>query len=73
MESVDRNTFIYWFDINVQVVALRMESVDRNTMEMPASQLMQVALRMESVDRNKEQANNAKPIGGGRSPYGERG
>ena len=54
------------------VVALRKESVDRNTNFSPASLFGLVALRKESVDRNKPFS--CFLVGCvGRSPQGERG
>ena len=54
------------------VVALRKESVDRNSSGLPVFLLRHVALRKESVDRNaaptQEEADRY-----GRSPQGERG
>ena len=58
--------------VRVYVVALRKESVDRNTSTEPKKQSKGVALRKESVDRNilpmtDELATEC------RSPQGERG
>ena len=53
-------------------VALRKESVDRNTTVLAVLLMYSVALRKESVDRN---VRNAQGVGivTGRSPQGERG
>ena len=54
------------------LVALRKESVDRNTMVNMVTCLMYVALRKESVDRNPSPV-VAVLSSTGRSPQGERG
>ena len=54
-------------------VALRKESVDRNSLCGPgARQLQNVALRKESVDRNTALLKSVKSMSR-RSPQGERG
>ena len=53
-------------------VALRKESVDRNSSGAKADSVTQVALRKESVDRNKNACLSAKLMYR-RSPQGERG
>ena len=53
-------------------VALRKESVDRNTLADAWAFLIYVALRKESVDRNIFQQVEV-PVTLGRSPQGERG
>ena len=54
------------------LVALRKESVDRNSSGAKADSVSQVALRKESVDRNRaEHPEYFDPDG--RSPQGERG
>ena len=55
-----------------ELVALRKESVDRNTMTITICIASRVALRKESVDRNKYVVQCRKVLGG-RSPQGERG
>ena len=54
------------------MVALRKESVDRNTRLAPASRILAVALRKESVDRNLG-SEQFYPDLLCRSPQGERG
>ena len=55
-------------------VALRKESVDRNTKIFSTSSLaLIVALRKESVDRNEPEHADAEEDVAGRSPQGERG
>ena len=55
------------------LVALRKESVDRNSTESESSRArIMVALRKESVDRNKD-GRNSQNIECSRSPQGERG
>ena len=53
-------------------VALRKESVDRNTHNRKDAELLLVALRKESVDRNECWPQRYLKTGG-RSPQGERG
>ena len=53
-------------------VALRKESVDRNTNPRCINSMTHVALRKESVDRNYA-SNAVDQILPGRSPQGERG
>ena len=53
-------------------VALRKESVDRNSLAFGVFLTCMVALRKESVDRNKYVVQCRKTLGG-RSPQGERG
>ena len=53
-------------------VALRKESVDRNTHKLTQSELPNVALRKESVDRNDDMSGATERILR-RSPQGERG
>ena len=53
-------------------VALRKESVDRNTLFLLCRLVAGVALRKESVDRNKYVV-QCRKVMGGRSPQGERG
>ena len=53
-------------------VALRKESVDRNTLSTTARQPPEVALRKESVDRNIS-LNSITYADPRRSPQGERG
>ena len=63
---------VFVFGLNIQNVALRKESVDRNLDDVDGGDLVHVALRKESVDRNIIfNACCAKPIR--RSPQGERG
>ena len=70
---MDRN--LYYQD-NMRTplrVALRKESVDRNSTEAASLTVSTtVALRKESVDRNKYVVQCRKALGG-RSPQGERG
>ena len=54
------------------MVALRKESVDRNSMTMVRYRRQVVALRKESVDRNLERVNSMLTLIR-RSPQGERG
>ena len=54
------------------LVALRKESVDRNSTFLPIREALNVALRKESVDRNSEDWLNAGSLSR-RSPQGERG
>ena len=68
-----------WIEITVtrdsfstSLVALRKESVDRNTLQNFIDPLKNVALRKESVDRNSED-DGILSTGAGRSPQGERG
>ena len=53
-------------------VALRKESVDRNSLKLNKIPALAVALRKESVDRNAGQGGVGQH-GQGRSPQGERG
>ena len=58
---------------SIDDVALRKESVDRNTQRRDFKALgLPVALRKESVDRNKYVV-QCRKVMGGRSPQGERG
>ena len=59
-------------DIRAYRVALRKESVDRNTQRRDFKRLSLVALRKESVDRNVLLANGGVRLSC-RSPQGERG
>ncbi len=69
---MDRN-FIGPLIFSVQAVALRKESVDRNTVdEVQTDEEQTVALRKESVDRNVTLSALA-PEENRRSPQGERG
>ena len=56
----------------LEEVALRKESVDRNTTRTKTPTGCAVALRKESVDRNKYVV-QCRKVMGGRSPQGERG
>ena len=56
----------------MRAVALRKESVDRNTSHRCINSMTHVALRKESVDRNP-QHNADYSYRSGRSPQGERG
>ena len=56
----------------VEDVALRKESVDRNTHYIANNKLFQVALRKESVDRNAKRILGLQALYC-RSPQGERG
>ena len=60
------------FHVVFVVVALRKESVDRNTFRQVCIVTGRVALRKESVDRNFVSAFDVLAISG-RSPQGERG
>ena len=53
-------------------VALRKESVDRNSKSVAGQRALMVALRKESVDRNRTYGDVVQGIDG-RSPQGERG
>ena len=55
-----------------EFVALRKESVDRNSLGAKADSVTQVALRKESVDRNRE-IYGISHSAVSRSPQGERG
>ena len=59
-------------ELTTLVVALRKESVDRNTYYIGRFLKCCVALRKESVDRNT-QRRDFKALGLRRSPQGERG
>ena len=71
---MDRNLAVWAIEHTYQLVALRKESVDRNTLETGILPVVtRVALRKESVDRNT-QRRDFKALGlPGRSPQGERG
>ena len=56
----------------MSVVALRKESVDRNSIALVSMRVSIVALRKESVDRN-DNGNAVEVSDLGRSPQGERG
>ena len=56
----------------LSLVALRKESVDRNTIGLAVLSMYSVALRKESVDRNLDAVQIVVVIVG-RSPQGERG
>ena len=58
--------------VTLSAVALRKESVDRNTNIMESSRAANVALRKESVDRNLYYGDDLT-FADGRSPQGERG
>ena len=69
---MDRNSHKERKEVN-SMVALRKESVDRNTLSIIILGLRQVvALRKESVDRNFGQGIQ-RGLDVGRSPQGERG
>ena len=68
---MDRNVFLTLTVPNVPV-ALRKESVDRNTQRRDFKRLGLVALRKESVDRN-DTVQIIIVVVHGRSPQGERG
>ena len=68
---MDRN-FVPFDVIRPAIVALRKESVDRNSSQSPAKSVQCVALRKESVDRNSTYVTRL-PRAQGRSPQGERG
>ena len=70
---MDRNYIIKITGIAPRRVALRKESVDRNTFaENPMISVDEVALRKESVDRNLKRSKIMKNRRS-RSPQGERG
>ena len=70
---MDRNARVGVGDTDFGVVALRKESVDRNTLRNFIDPLKNaVALRKESVDRNNLGGQNLN-VKDGRSPQGERG
>ena len=68
---MDRNCYLDNIEIT-QAVALRKESVDRNTNFHPAGLFDLVALRKESVDRNLAWHCISEDVSC-RSPQGERG
>ena len=51
---MDRNLDAAAHTVDIQVVALRKESVDRNTTGLYSIRRLEVALRKESVDRNHD-------------------
>ena len=59
-------------DVKAATVALRKESVDRNSIGSANIRACTVALRKESVDRN-DIRNSATTLPSSRSPQGERG
>ena len=58
---MDRNYICANNHVRIREVALRKESVDRNTIITQASTKVIVALRKESVDRNKIKDNRKPP------------
>ena len=63
-----------WMPVTLPVVALRKESVDRNSCCGAAViAFLSVALRKESVDRNAVQLGCRSSLNSSRSPQGERG
>ena len=68
---MDRNVTVKRLD-DVDNVALRKESVDRNFVQMLSYTIGRVALRKESVDRNYKEVRSMQAIFC-RSPQGERG
>ena len=63
---------VYGYGENKKIVALRKESVDRNSFGLFGFDTLSVALRKESVDRNSSGAKADSPTQC-RSPQGERG
>ena len=61
---MDRNKTLPGFLVGSINVALRKESVDRNSHEMSSQEIFWVALRKESVDRNPLVAGSLIMIGG---------
>ena len=70
---MDRNIVSAFDVLAISAVALRKESVDRNSTKLANSKAcITVALRKESVDRNTDPI-NLSDIPASRSPQGERG
>ena len=69
---MDRNDVLAVSALLELIVALRKESVDRNTTLPSFYGFSKVALRKESVDRNSTYVTRL-PRAQGRSPQGERG